>query len=88
MLKNFVRTDSPWLCVKIRRIPMWRCRDTTSWSLVFTALLVLVHWEIVYAKYPQRFWSGSNQTLQCAHCKDKTCQWKKAGSGAKQKEKG
>lgn len=51
-------------------------------------IIWLVFMEIMYAKYPQRFWSGSNQTLQCAHCKDKTCQWKKAGSAAKQKEMG
>ncbi len=67
--------------------PMLFIKNFYSWSLFFTALVVLIHWEIVYAKYPQRFWSGSNQTLQCAHCKDKTCQWKRLGSKAKQQEK-
>jgi hypothetical protein len=66
--------------------PMLFIKNFYSWSLVFTALVVLIHWEIIYAKYPQRFWSGSNQTLQCMNCKDKTCQWKKAGNVAKQKE--
>ena len=68
--------------------PMLFIKNFYCWSLFFTALVVLIRWEIVYAMYPERFWSGSNQTLQCSSCKDKTCQWKKAGSGAKQKEKG
>ncbi len=56
--------------------PMLFIKNFFSWSLFFTSLIVLIHWEIVYAKYPHRFWSGSNQTLQCSHCKDKTCQLK------------
>ncbi len=57
--------------------PMLFIQNFYSWSLFFTSLIVLIHWEIVYAKYPERFWSGSNQTLQCANCQDKTCQMKK-----------
>ena len=56
--------------------PMLFIKNFFSWSLFFTSLVVLIHWEIVYAKHPQRFWSGSNKTLQCAACKDKTCQIK------------
>ena len=47
-------------------------------SLFITACIVLIHWEIRYAKYPERFWQGSNRKLQCESCKDKTCQMKKA----------
>ena len=57
--------------------PMLFIKNFFSWSLFFTALVVLIRWEIVYAKSPQLFWSGSNQTLQCKNCKDKTCQLKK-----------
>ena len=57
--------------------PMLFIKNFFSWSLFFTSLVVLIHWEIVYAKHPQRFWSGANQTLQCATCKDKTCQLKR-----------
>jgi len=56
--------------------PMLFIQNFFSWSLFFTSLVVLIHWEIVYAKYPERFWSGSNKTLQCQNCKDKTCQIK------------
>ena len=57
--------------------PMLFIRSFFSWSLFFTSVIVLIHWEILYAKHPERFWSGSNQTLQCAHCQDQTCQLKK-----------
>lgn len=57
--------------------PMLFIKNFFSWSLFFTSLIVLIRWEMIYAKHPERFWSGSNRTLQCAHCKDKTCQIKK-----------
>lgn len=63
--------------------PMLFIQNFFSWSLFFTSLVVLIRWEISYAKNPQRFWSGSNKTLQCANCKDKTCQIKKRLSGTK-----
>ncbi len=59
--------------------PMLFIRNFFSWSLFFTSLAVLIHWEIIYAKYPERFWHGSNQNLECKNCKDKTCQMKVTG---------
>ena len=56
--------------------PMLFIPNFFSWSLFFTSSVVLIHWEIVYAKFPERFWSGSNKILQCANCQDKTCQMK------------
>lgn len=56
--------------------PMLFIRNFFSWSLFFTSLIVMIHWEILYAKYPERFWFGSNRTLQCTSCKDRTCQLK------------
>lgn len=53
--------------------PMVFIKDFFSWSLFVTSVVVLIRWEIVYAKYPERFWSGSNQKLKCANCKDKIC---------------
>lgn len=57
--------------------PMLFIKNFFSWSLFFTSLIVLIRWELIYAKHPERFWSGSNQTIQCDKCKDKTCQIKK-----------
>ena len=56
--------------------PMLFIRNFFSWSLFFTSCIVLIRWELIYAKYPERFWSGSNETLKCSNCKDKTCQIK------------
>lgn len=56
--------------------PMLFIKNFFSWSLFITSLVVLIHWEVVYAKHPERFWYGSNKNLQCANCKDKTCQIK------------
>lgn len=57
--------------------PMLFIRNFFSWSLFFTSLIVLIRWELIYAKHPERFWYGSNKTLQCANCNDKICQIKK-----------
>lgn len=56
--------------------PMLFIQNFYSWSLFFTSCVVLIKWEIIYAKHPERFWHGSNKNLQCANCKDKTCQIK------------
>ena len=63
--------------------PMLFICNFFSWSLFFTSVVVLIRWEIVYARHPERFWYGSNRTLQCGNCNDKTCQIKKAITGAK-----
>ena len=57
--------------------PMLFIKNFFSWSLFFTSLVVLIKWEIVYSKHPERFWYGSNKSLQCANCKDRTCRLKK-----------
>jgi len=58
--------------------PMLFIKSFFSLSLFFTASVVLIHWELVYAKHPERFYSGSNRHLQCASCTDRTCQIKNA----------
>ena len=63
--------------------PMLFIKNFFSWSLFFTSLVVLINWEIVCAKHPERFWEGSNATLQCKNCKERTCQIKKRIGGNK-----
>ena len=57
--------------------PMLFVQNFFSWSLFFTSCVVLIRWEVIYARHPERFWSGSNKTLQCSNCEDKTCQLKR-----------
>lgn len=56
--------------------PLVFIKSFYSLSLFFMAAIVLIHWELVYAKHPERFYEGSNQILKCANCKDRTCQIK------------
>ena len=56
--------------------PMLFIKSFYTWSLFFMSLIVLIKWELIYAKHPERFFEGSNKKLQCQHCKDKTCQIK------------
>lgn len=58
--------------------PMLFIRHFFSWSLFWLSVLVLIHWELVYARHPERFWEGSNRTLRCSNCQDRSCQFKKA----------
>ncbi len=53
--------------------PMLFIRNFFSWSLFFTSLIVLIKWEVNYAKHPERFWFGSNRRLRCDQCKEKLC---------------
>ena len=57
--------------------PMLFINSFYSLSLFFMACIVLLHWELIYARHPERFYAGSNKHLQCTHCKDKTCQIKR-----------
>lgn len=57
--------------------PMLFIRNFFSWSLLFTSLVVLIRWELNYAKYPERFWYGSNDRIKCKNCRDRQCQLKK-----------
>ena len=61
--------------------PMIMIKSFYTWSLFFMACIVLIHWELVYGKHPERFYYGSNKRLQCATCKDKTCQIKRKVTG-------
>ena len=58
--------------------PMLFIRSFFTWSLFFTSVVVLIHWEITYTGHPERFWEGSNRNLKCENCRDQTCQYKRA----------
>ena len=46
-------------------------------SLFVVAALLLLEWEILYRKFPERFCINTNKTLSCANCKEKLCKHKK-----------
>lgn len=53
-------------------IPGW-----FTYSLVVLSLLLLIKWEIIYHKHPERFAENANESLRCANCTEKLCQHKK-----------
>ena len=61
---------------KIIETAMLFIRNFFSWSLFFTSCVVVLKWEITYAKHPERFWDGSNKHLRCDSCEDRICQVK------------
>ena len=61
---------APLMCV-----PHWYAQ-----SLFWMGVVVLLFWEVRYRRHPERFWSGSNKLLQCAHCKEQLCRYKRPRS--------
>ncbi len=56
--------------------PLLFIKSFYSWSLFFTACVVLIRWEFVYANHPERFWKGSNDSIRCQNCGDQLCRIK------------
>ena len=48
-----------------------------TWSLFGLGLALLIEWEIIYARHPERFDEVSNGTLRCENCTEKLCHHKK-----------
>ena len=44
-----------------------------GWTLLGLAVVVVVVWEVLWHRHPERFWEGSNQALRCASCTDRLC---------------
>jgi len=53
-------------------VPSWYCL-----SLVLIAFALLVQWEVLIYRHPERFSEATNCTLACANCKEKLCSHKK-----------
>ena len=46
-------------------------------SIVAIAVILLIKWEYLYHKYPERFVESTNESLACKNCKEKLCQHKR-----------
>ena len=49
-----------------------------TWSLLALSLVLLIRWEITYARHPERFYECSNSNLNCANCQERLCNQKKS----------
>lgn len=43
------------------------------WPLLLLSLVVLLRWELAFARHPERFDERTNASLSCQHCPDKLC---------------
>ena len=57
--------------------PLLFIPEPYTWSLLGTALVVLVLWEVRLHRYPERFSEATNESLRCVNCKEKLCSHKR-----------
>ena len=65
--------DSIMLCTPLLFIPSW-----FSYTLCALALFLLIRWEIVFNRHPERFSERFNLSLRCVGCREKLCRMKEA----------
>lgn len=65
--------DSIMLCTPLLFIPGW-----FSYTLCALALFLLIRWEVVFNRHPERFSERFNLSLRCAGCQEKLCRMKEA----------
>lgn len=56
--------------------PLLFVRNIYSWTLFGMALILLIKWEYVAHKYPERFSEHCNGSLSCVLCKERLCHHK------------
>ena len=47
-----------------------------NWSLLALAIALLIKWEWIYHRHPERFYEESNDALRCANCREHLCHHK------------
>ena len=52
-------------------------KNVYTWSLLCVALILLLHWEFVARRHPERFCEETNGRLSCRNCKEVLCHHKK-----------
>ena len=57
--------------------PLLTCWCWFSGLLILLSLVVLVRWELAFARHPERFDERTNASLLCVNCKDKLCYLRK-----------
>ena len=63
--------DSMMVCTPLLFLPSW-----FSYTLCALALVILIRWEIVFNRHPERFSERFNLNLRCAGCREKLCRMK------------
>lgn len=56
--------------------PLLFVNNVYALSLSGLSVILLVKWEYVFFKHPERFFTQTNKNLSCANCSEKLCQHK------------
>lgn len=56
--------------------PLIYVPNVFAWTLLGTALLLLLKWEVTLRRHPERFSETTNLSLSCAMCQEKLCHHK------------
>ncbi len=57
--------------------PLIYIPNVYAWTLLGTALVLLIKWEVTLRLFPQRFSEKCNKSLSCAMCQEKLCHQKR-----------
>jgi hypothetical protein len=57
--------------------PLLFVRSVYTWSLAALSLGILIKWEYLLYRYPERFSEATNSSLSCSNCEEKLCHHKK-----------
>lgn len=67
--------DSIMVCTPLLFLPGW-----FSYTLCALGIFLLVRWEVVFNRHPERFSERFNLNLRCAGCREKLCRIKEPAS--------
>jgi len=56
--------------------PLIFVKNMYAWSLVALSLALLIKWEVLLHRHPERFAENTNCSLSCANCQEKLCHHK------------
>lgn len=57
--------------------PLIFTKNIFAWCLIIASLALLIQWEILVYKYPERFLEETNESLECRNCRERLCSHKK-----------
>ena len=53
--------------------PLFFVRKAYTWSLLVLSMALMLRWEIVFYRHPERFSEETNGYLSCSNCNEKLC---------------
>ncbi|MBQ2755884.1 MAG: hypothetical protein IJF27_04355 [Oscillospiraceae bacterium] len=59
-------------------LPLIFVKNFFTWSLLGLSFALVIEWELLKYRYPQRFVEATNCSLSCENCREKLCSHKKS----------